>query len=278
MVTAVGDALSGGEAFVAVEHSGDANVQVLKLTTNDASLPEDTSGAFQAVGNFVEDDLDVTYTVDCPEDSAGAVCSVVANENARDCGLAYSEGADENYTNLKEACGDATYAVGMKFVKQDNLVPHFVLLATLDTESNDKECPSMIMFEGTRNGKKEMYSTKYPIAGSDTEDIHSFGKVTLSVLLDTESKVDAIPRDELQILTNNCVFYAGRMLRDLGFGYNNALAEFILDYIVDSEELRGILQMEMGNDGRTRRLFEDSQSFKAYLTESVHAILEHEWK
>lgn len=210
VVYAVRDALMGGEFFIAVEHSSDTeNVQLLKLTSDGASVPQDTSGAFEVVGNFVVNEPDVTYTVNCPEYSAGAMCSV---EETQDCGLIYTADGIGNDADLKEECADVTYKIGLKLVNTANGLPHFSLLASRGSDLDINEgCPAMIIFEGS-GGKKEMIATKTFSIGHD-ENIHFFGDTTLKALLEAESKVDAIPWDDHNFLDNTCAHYAGLGLK-----------------------------------------------------------------
>ena len=271
VVSAIDDALTGEEAFVEIFHSSENdNIKLLKLTSDGASIPTDTSGSFEVVGNFVVDKPDVSYTVDCPEDSEDAVCTVHGEiEGKEDCGLV--KGIDDD---LKEECADVTYKVGLKFINTGSGMPHFNLLASLsDNYSKVNEgCPAMIMFEGTGGGK-ETISTKHILNGHD-ENILFFGDATFKALLQAESKVDGIPKDEYNSFDNTCVHYASRIANGIGFEKSNELLEFIGRHIKDNQVARMVAVEEMKKSGTRRVLFENDELWEDFVMENVHTQAE----
>ena len=271
VVSAIDDALTGEEAFVEILHSSENdNIKLIKLTSDGASIPTDTSGSFQAVGNVVVDEPDISYTVDCPEYSEDAVCTVHGeSEGKEDCGLVKGIDAD-----LKEECADVTYKVGLKFINTGSGMPHFNLLASLsDNDSKvNKECPAMIMFEGT-NGGKETITTKHILNGHD-ENIHFFGDATFKALLQAESKVDGIPKDEYNSFDNTCVHYASRIANGIGFEKSNELLEFIGRHIKDNQVARMVAVEEMKKSGTRRVLFENDELWEDFVMENVHTQAE----
>ena len=271
VVSAIDDALTGEEAFVEIFHSSENdNIKLLKLTSDGASIPTDTSGSFEVVGNFVVDKPDVSYTVDCPEDSEDAVCTVHGEiEGKEDCGLV--KGIDDD---LKEECADVTYKVGLKFINTGSGMPHFNLLASLsDNDSKvNKECPAMIMFEGT-NGGKETITTKHILNGHD-ENIHFFGDATFKALLQAESKVDGIPKDEYNYLDNTCVHYASRIANGLGFEKSNEGFQFVGSHLSKSKQYRKVVEAEMNKSGTRRVLLENDGLWNDLLMENIHTQAE----
>jgi hypothetical protein len=231
-------------------------------SSSQATVPQDTSGAFEVVGNFVVNEPDVTYTVNCPEYSAGAMCSV---EETQDCGLIYTADGIGNDADLKEECADVTYKIGLKLVTANGL-PHFSLLASRGSDLDINEgCPAMIMFEGS-GGKK---ATKTFSIGHD-ENIHFFGDNTLKALLEAESKVDAIPWDDHNFLDNTCAHYAGHIVNGLGFEVTNEVAEFIGCYLVQSQEYRKTVEEQMKKSGARRILFENDGLWKEFVMGNVY--------
>ena len=234
----------------------------MKLTSDNASVPQDTSGAFEVVGNFVVDQPDVTYTADCPEYSIDAVYTLEWEEP--DCGLATydEEGSDDD---LKEKCGEVAYTVGLKSVNRADGVPHFVVLASSTNPA--PACPSLVMFEGTSQGKKVKYTTKVHIDGSMDGSVHVFGSATLAELLKAEDKAEAIHGDQFHVFTNNCVTYAGSLWRNLEFAETEELGTFLVEEIMSKPGFTKLVESQMVQDdhGIDRKLLTSRDVMKSYL-------------
>ena len=235
------------------------------------------SGSFEAAGSFVVDEPDTIYTVNCPEESADAVCDV-SDDTQDKCGTisVYQDDGDGN-TDLKNMCGDLTYTVGLKSINHEKGTPHFALLAVLD-EANETnmECPNMILFEGY--DKKTKMTVQNAVDGFD-KDIHIFGKIALSALLDGEEQANAISDDEYDKSTNNCVHYAVEMLKNIGFLVETQeFADFLVNQLMVNPKTSGFFAsyLEIGGpirDGIRRNLVTNSDKLKAYLIEITYSQL-----
>jgi hypothetical protein len=191
---------------------------------------------------FVKKNPEAMYQVDCPAKGNGDTCTVMElgqqNEAGNDLVTCFAEESTITKEDIPAECGDEMYDMALYALPG----PHFILAATksLDSSSVNPICPKSIAFsttDGGQIGTKQIVSPYMEDFKFKDLPKHHLGVAVLADVLEAEENAEAIDEASFDVRTNNCVNYAQRIWRRLGFDETEDLADFVVDHIIIDEDL-----------------------------------------
>lgn len=204
--------------------------------------------------------------------SSKAIDTALLKDLIKDDELVYCSSQDASIAkkDIPSNCFDEMYHVDLSAVIG---VSHFFLVGSKAEDSNENEnCPASIAMDQFNWQKKIAM-----IVEEDTKDLpkHRLGLASLGDILEAEEKVEAIPKEEYDYLSNGCAHYAQRIWRHLVFEETDALANFFVENVVeDSRAVEHAQKSKRGLRALASLVVGGKGGFKDYVKGIVYDQLE----
>ena len=144
-------------------------------------------------------------------------------------------------------CMDRSYNVGLYAISGTH---YFIGAVATDEVDYIKDamainkCPSSIAFASIEEEKKIfMAKDKYTMDGITK---HPLGTFSLADIIEAEKKAVPIKDAEYDISSNTCVHYAGDIWRSLNIKETDALADFLVSNLIESDEFIDMAKKKAG--------------------------------
>jgi len=250
VAAAVQAALKGeGNFLLEIPNITSSSITFEDMTRNDMILDvhdNNLSLAFNVTNRFLVDEPGVMYKVACPAESKTKSdddsCALSTLKRGTPVNCFSDEAGNALQDGLLIKCSNQVYDV-----KQLVYDHHFFLLAVDQDKSGEKGCPPNIAL-ASMNGRKYkgvMYNDHFEHLPS----IH-LGSALLRDILDAEEQAEPFHVDAFNAMTNTCIHYARRIWHPLGLPDTKELASFLIENIMDSPHLEGVLKSNVNSGGR----------------------------